>query len=109
MIPVLFLRRFFKFSPLDLLQGALYNREKNHSSHFCFFGPHGFGTGENIYNQPPLTRRAAACPCPVRGATAFFIDRHGAAQQRSPANQLRLRGLTTGRARRIMQLKAAAY
>ena len=28
MIPVLFLRRFFKYSPLDLLQGALYNREK---------------------------------------------------------------------------------
>lgn len=28
MIPVLFLRHFFKFSPLDLLQGVLYNREK---------------------------------------------------------------------------------
>ena len=28
MIPVLFLRRFFKYSPLDLLQGVLYNREK---------------------------------------------------------------------------------
>ena len=28
-------------------------------SHIYSFGPHGFGTGENIYNQPPLTRRAA--------------------------------------------------
>ena len=101
MIPVLFLRRFSKF-PLLIFYRASCIIEKIHSGHIYSFGPHGFGTGDRGYDQPPLTRRAAACPCPARGATAFYIDRHGAAQQRCPANQLHLRRLTTGRARRIM-------